>query len=679
MSSSKGDVTFEVHILQNGRWEVHAGYPADGQGQAIKDAKALEAISTISGVKVVREERDAATGGAKDNNIYASKNLKDEQPKGKQEAKKTKAGGGGKPAKTARTAKKKSKPTGKNQAMKAGKDIPQPIEKFDPDATPEKQFSLFGIFIKLLLVVLFGAIIASLVTGLASIWLKDSPFRTNTQSNIIFGLFVGTFALSVFSMSMSFLKKAKLKTSAPAPAKPVEPVEPVQPEPKPEKKSALAGIDAIDEIGGDAKDKDEEDEEDEDTEEKEEFDEEFDEEEEEDTYDPFAEEEAKQAEDLGDEIGADIGLEEPWVAKQTEFIMKYLTTSLEQAGVDSSKLDNFNKFGISLFMAGACESLSQQRNLDANTMSKVLSAPVKLMGFKKNDTEGFGDKVQSYLLIDSRYMKIFQAGRSSMNAYLEGDPGCLMKLSSALTEWNQPKTSSDVKTGPVTVLFTDIAGSTNMTQTLGDAVAQQIVRAHNRLVRDALSKFSGKEIKHTGDGIMASFTTTSNGVEAAADMQMATIKHNEVNPDLPLGLKIGLNAGEPIEEDDDLFGTTVQLAARIVDKARAGEVFLSETVYGICSGKSYRFASRGAFDFKGFDSKITIYELAWNDTAPAPSPKPAAEEAPAAENEPEPESQGDAEEADEAPAAESDATAETEPTAENESPSPDDAEQTPDR
>ena len=121
MSSSDSEVTFEVHILQNGRWEVHGSYPADKQGQAVKDAKALEALSTITGVKVVREQRDNTTGDAVDNNIYASKSLPDEQPKGKQEAKKSKPAGGGKPAKAAKKkAKSKNKPAKKQKAMNQG-------------------------------------------------------------------------------------------------------------------------------------------------------------------------------------------------------------------------------------------------------------------------------------------------------------------------------------------------------------------------------------------------------------------------------------------------------------------------------------------------------------------------------------------------------------------------------
>jgi len=99
---------------------------------------------------------------------------------------------------------------------------------------------------------------------------------------------------------------------------------------------------------------------------------------------------------------------------------------------------------------------------------------------------------------------------------------------------------------------------------MGDEGAQLVVRAHNRVVREALSNNAGKEIKHTGDGIMASFNKTSDGVDADIEMQLETTKHNQEHPDLPLHLKIGLNAGEPISEDNDLFGTVVQLLPRLL-------------------------------------------------------------------------------------------------------------------
>jgi len=165
-----------------------------------------------------------------------------------------------------------------------------------------------------------------------------------------------------------------------------------------------------------------------------------------------------------------------------------------------------------------------------------------------------------------------------------------------------------------------------MTQKLGDEGAQVVVRSHNRIVREALQGFSGKEIKHTGDGIMASFPSAAAGVEAAMEMQKLTKSHNETDPGHPLGLKIGLNAGEPISEDDDLFGSTVQLAARLVDKAGTGQILASGSVHGLSQGKSLKFERFADLDMKGFDEPVTVYSVVWEPKEPdqvvQPEPKP---------------------------------------------------------
>ena len=110
---------------------------------------------------------------------------------------------------------------------------------------------------------------------------------------------------------------------------------------------------------------------------------------------------------------------------------------------------------------------------------------------------------------------------------------------------------------------------------------------------------------------MASFSKTSNAVDGAIQIQLETMKHNQVEPNFPLHLKIGLNTGEPIAEDDDLFGTVVQLSARIVDKAIADKIYVSEIVRGICSGKDYKFKDLGEFNMKGFDEEINLFEVLW--------------------------------------------------------------------
>jgi adenylate cyclase len=311
----------------------------------------------------------------------------------------------------------------------------------------------------------------------------------------------------------------------------------------------------------------------------------------------------------------------PTEEKLKVYMVEFLEKSLDGSRVDQKNIDNFNRFGISLFMAGACEILSQKGNMAPLSQSRILADAVSIMGFKKSHAAAFADKYQEYLIADARYMQMFQSGRNAINIYLSDETSGPQLLDRAIEDWNKPKPKEE-QTGPITVMFTDIVGSTAMTRNLGDAGAQKVVRAHNRIVREALSAHAGKEVKHTGDGIMASFNGTSDGVDAAIQMQRETDKHNQAHPDIPLHLKIGINAGEPIAEENDLFGTMVQLSARIVDKASADEIFVSEIIRGICAGKNYNFLKRGGYQMKGFDEDIVLFEVAWkiNEDTDTPSP-----------------------------------------------------------
>jgi class 3 adenylate cyclase len=163
----------------------------------------------------------------------------------------------------------------------------------------------------------------------------------------------------------------------------------------------------------------------------------------------------------------------------------------------------------------------------------------------------------------------------------------------------------------VTILFTDMEGSTSLTQRLGDAKAQEVVRTHNRIVRDGLKAHSGSEIKHTGDGIMASFASASRALECSIDIQRALAQHNESNPDMPIGVRIGLNAGEPVAEEEDLFGTAVQLAARICAHAEPGEILAPIVVRELAAGKGFLLADRGDVALRGFEDPVRLYEVRW--------------------------------------------------------------------
>ena len=167
-----------------------------------------------------------------------------------------------------------------------------------------------------------------------------------------------------------------------------------------------------------------------------------------------------------------------------------------------------------------------------------------------------------------------------------------------------------------TILFTDIVDSTRLTQHLGDAAAMELVRAHDRIVRAALQETGGKEVKHTGDGIMASFESVNGAIESAVRIQRLLAAHREES-EHPIQVRIGISAGEPVTEHNDLFGAAVQLAARACAQADPSCVYVSTEVQELYDGGTYDFEVRGPFELKGFEEPIPLYEVAWHRHADA--------------------------------------------------------------
>ena len=163
-----------------------------------------------------------------------------------------------------------------------------------------------------------------------------------------------------------------------------------------------------------------------------------------------------------------------------------------------------------------------------------------------------------------------------------------------------------------TILFTDVEGSTALTQRLGDAKARELLREHERIVREALKSHGGSEVKTMGDGFMASFSTATKALECAIAMQRAFAAHNE-SAEEPIMVRVGLNAGEPIAEDDDLFGTAVNLAARICANAEAGQILAPIVVRELAAGKQFMFADLGETELRGFEDPVRLYELRWRE------------------------------------------------------------------
>jgi class 3 adenylate cyclase len=160
------------------------------------------------------------------------------------------------------------------------------------------------------------------------------------------------------------------------------------------------------------------------------------------------------------------------------------------------------------------------------------------------------------------------------------------------------------------ILFTDIAGSTAFHQKLGDAEARVLVRRHDTVVRAAIAAAGGSEVKHTGDGIMASFPSVAAAIDAAIDIQRRLAKPNE-GETIALSVRIGIAAGEPVAESDDLFGAAVNLAARLCSRAEPASILVPSAIRDLTLGKRFSYTQRGRVRLKGFDEPVRVFEVDW--------------------------------------------------------------------
>jgi class 3 adenylate cyclase len=166
--------------------------------------------------------------------------------------------------------------------------------------------------------------------------------------------------------------------------------------------------------------------------------------------------------------------------------------------------------------------------------------------------------------------------------------------------------------GTVTILFTDIEGSTALAQRLGDKAYHALLAEHNRILREQVARHGGHEVKCMGDGFMVAFASAARALSCAVDIQKAFAAYNREHAEEAIAVRIGLNTGESIEEAGDYFGTAVTLAARIAARAQGGQILVSEvvrTVGGSLAGVEFRDAGRK--QLKGIKGRQRVYEVVW--------------------------------------------------------------------
>lgn len=303
----------------------------------------------------------------------------------------------------------------------------------------------------------------------------------------------------------------------------------------------------------------------------------------------------------------DSDLSEPEMAHVTD-LKDYLRKAAKPLRGAYNVQDSFIRFGVNLFAAGACEALCQHREVEHGSMHRIMVSTIRALGVGKDQAHSFASNYVEYLISDPRYMEMFCSGRQAILAHLERVPQSEDMLCRAMDGWATPLAAAEKRL--VTVMFTRISNYDDLVADHGDEAAQHALHIHNQVVGRALVEFGGKRIKQIQNGTMAAFMDAGQAVMAAVAIRDRLAQHNARTPQNPVKVRIGLNSGEPVAEGNDLFGVTVQLAARIAATADNDQVIVSQAVRDEAKARTGRlgFRNLGSHPLKGFSDPQVLYE-----------------------------------------------------------------------
>ncbi len=164
------------------------------------------------------------------------------------------------------------------------------------------------------------------------------------------------------------------------------------------------------------------------------------------------------------------------------------------------------------------------------------------------------------------------------------------------------------------ILFVDMVSSTDITKALGDSAALDLVHRYRDIVRKALTDYDGREVDRAGDGFLTSFVSAYSAVSCAIAIQRELLKDNSSRDDsVPVQDRIGIGAGEPVQDGDALFGSTINLTSRICSFGEPNQIITSRVVRELCMGKTITFKSLGAKMLKGFQDATNLELVEWQN------------------------------------------------------------------
>ena len=579
---------FEIRVRQQGRWIIQSQYPVSDEKAAIEGAKKLEKQTEIEAVKLILEVCDNKAGTQKSHLIYKSagviatndeidsttsffENVSDE--------------------KETTGSKSETQDPGVTDRTALSTDLKTP-----PSGSPTRLLA------KILLILLFSLFLGSMAAFIAIEMIEGTTIfgdriSGSQATNLVIGVFAATFLASVSLLSIAYIKRKdfnfrprrryprrRYKTD---PHSNQSQLAAKKNSNNPKKRDVMEQLDNA--MAG-----------------SENF--------------VLPNQTSNKVDNLEGENSVDSSSEtnmqphtidtlSPNAEEQKAYLIEFLDSSLGKSSNEPNKLDSFKTFGVNLFLAGACQKLSDKREVDYRSRIWILIDLVQSLGLKKSHATAFVDKYEGYLIQDPYYMEMYQAGLNAMETHLQNPENGVNCLKEALKKWNQSERALEEKK-PITLLLTKISAQKT---TLGpnQSSFQENLKVHNDVVRRALAAKNGFEISISKHGIIASFDNVSDSLDAGIQIQRAVLSYSQEAPASPLNIKIGINTSDPGIDERDSFDTMVQTCENIASKAKFNEIFVSDVVRGACKGEGYTFSSKGSHQITGFQGGIDLYEVLW--------------------------------------------------------------------
>ncbi len=198
------------------------------------------------------------------------------------------------------------------------------------------------------------------------------------------------------------------------------------------------------------------------------------------------------------------------------------------------------------------------------------------------------------------------------NQIIEVDPSTVGGFLGRVTDPDDAAAEPVREAGFRSIMFTDMANSSDITNSLGDDAALAVLNKHHAIIRRALLDHDGREVDRAGDGFLTCFTSVSRAVSCAVAIERDFDSYNRAEAErVRILVRIGLGAGEPVADGDALFGSTVNLTARICAHAEPGQILASHVIRELCVGKNFAFRPYGEVSLKGFPDPVELDTVEW--------------------------------------------------------------------